>query len=286
MTGLTTRLTTRLTMLLAAGLVAAAAPSALGKSGAGSMEKAALDMAVGHSTSPTREVIAFAPTLTGWIDWTESWVGSLDWGFAWVSMAPQGAETREAVWWGNPAFAAHYRAVAGGWLLRLGIGVAVPAAQLEGASAEQGAQSLAAYTRAAGVFGGWDPWLWAPETLSLLVPARAESLAGSLLLGAELGVGVLIGLDERVDDLGAVVQIGFDAAYATEIVRLGVGLYGVWTPTRARDEFQGSVEPYARIEAGPVFVRLALTVNLDTPFGTSFTDDGLWGLRLGIGADL
>jgi hypothetical protein len=266
--------------------VLTAGPLAAAKSGAGSVEKAALDLAVGQSASPARESIVFATTLTGWIDWSENWLASLDWGFAWVSVAETGAPARDGLWWGNPAFAAHYRALLDGWRLRVGLGIVAPAAQLDTASAAETARGAYAYQRAAGIVGGWDPWLWAPDTLSFIVPARVESLAGSVLLGAELGVGVLVGVQEHVDDVGAVLQLGFDAAYVSDIVRLGLGLYGVWTPTAARDEFQGSLEPYLRLETDPVFIRLAFTVNLDTPYGTSFADDGLWGLRLGVGADL
>lgn len=271
---------------LAALIAVALAPLAAGKSGAGSVEKAAVDLAVGQSSSPARESIVFETTLTGWIDWSESWLASVDWGFAWVSVAEAGAPARDGIWWGNPAFAAHYRTLLDGWQLRIGLGIVAPAAQLDTTTAAETARGAYAYQRAAGIVGGWDPWLWAPDTLSFIVPARVESLAGSVLLGAELGVGVLVGLEGHVDEVGAVLQLGFDAAYVSDIVRLGLGLYGVWTPTAARDEFQGSVEPYVRLDTDPVFIRLAFTVNLDTPYGTSFGDDGLWGLRLGVGADL
>ncbi|MEM7447654.1 MAG: hypothetical protein AAF355_05370 [Myxococcota bacterium] len=65
----------------------------------------------------------------------------------------------------------------------------------------------------------------------------------------------------------------------------GVRFSAYWIPTLenalGRDLFQLGLEPYIEIAIGSLSLVSQLTLNLDPPYGWSFSDGGVWGLDVG-----
>lgn len=212
----------------------------------------------------------WAPNLSAYAVVDPDLALSLDWGLTAVN-------GREAIGTGveplNPFLAAYATPAHGPLRLRLGLGVALPIAE---ARTEN---ELNAYRSARALRGGWDPWLYRPDTFSLVVPVRAELAVGPpLLLAAEGAVFVLFGTAA-----GSGEQLGFQGALEATgrlgILDLGARLQAV---SETPDEAQVSVEPFARVHLGPVGLLARLTLNLDEPDGFAFDRGGIWGAHVGL----
>jgi hypothetical protein len=146
--------------------------------------------------------------------------------------------------------------------------------------------AVAALQSTSSARGLWDLWLWAPETLSLVAPIRAEIGLVVFDLAGELTPALLIPTGDEVDDQDNefILQMAVDASMSAALVRFGARLQAVWSPTTDDqsfipdddDEVQVSIVPYATVSLGPVFVSGSVTLNLTDPVGSSFDDDGIW----------
>jgi hypothetical protein len=67
-------------------------------------------------------------------------------------------------------------------------------------------------------------------------------------------------------------------------LRLGARAGVVWLPGTEGDPAQLAVEPFAGIVTGPLELGASLVINVDGPFGPSFTEHRQWGLHLGAAA--
>jgi hypothetical protein len=130
-----------------------------------------------------------------------------------------------------------------------------------------------------------DLGLWAPETLSIVAPARVET-GDKVVLGADAAVGVHIPAGSGGDvDLSLQLDpgVGF---WASETVLVGGRFPIVWVPTSDGDNAQVAVEPYARFDFGSAFFNARFTLNLDEPLGFGFDEGKIWALHVGFGAAL
>lgn len=212
---------------------------------------------------------------------------TLDWGFTFVDFDDDD-ESRSEV--GNPFVAVHQSIDLILLDLSVGFGVALPLANLPDDNSDR-AFAAAALRSTSAARGLWDPWLWAPETLSLVAPIRAEIGLLMLDLAGELTPALLIPTGDEVEGLENefILQMAIDASMSFVLARFGARLQAVWSPTSdddlfvPDDEAQVSIVPYVTVTLGPAFVSGSVTLNLTDPVGSSFDDDGIWMASLSGG---
>ncbi|MCK6549209.1 hypothetical protein L6R52_25425 [Myxococcota bacterium] len=208
----------------------------------------------------------------------------LEWGFASGSVSVEGNQVTDddsAFEIGNPFVSAMYPVVRGGPVeLEVGAGIALPLASAEGSDT-----GGAALVTSAALRGAQDLWLWADNTMSLVVPARAALDAGPLEVGADAALGFMIYTGDREgEETDTLLQLGADAKFGIGLLDLGARVAGVWMLSGDDlngGDFQMSIEPFAQAALGPVAVRAGFIYNLDEPLGPSFDDNRFWGFRLG-----
>jgi len=173
---------------------------------------------------------------------------------------------------------------------RVGLGVTLPIATANDA-AERGALQLALAER-----GGWDPWLWAISRMSLVATGQLETdLAEQVVVGGDAGVGVLFHAGDSSAGLGDdetvfSAQVAGNLEYRLDAVALGVRLSLVLAGEEVfqeREDFQLAVTPYGRLALGEAtFLSAAFVLNVNPPYGFSFSEGEVWGVRVGVGTSL
>lgn len=167
---------------------------------------------------------------------------------------------------------------------RIGVGVTLPFATTNDA-AETGALLLSLAER-----GGWDPWLWAPERLSLVATGQLElDVADDLVAAGDAGVAVLFWAGDGDGETVLAAQLAGNLEYRLDALAVGARLTAVIADELlpARKDFQLGLMPYGRLALGEAtFVTLGFHLNLIAPFGFSFQEGKAWGLRVGVGAAL
>lgn len=242
------------------------------------------------------DLFAFVPTVGGWYLITDEIAASLEWGFPFVSITPDGESGDSRFNVGNPFLAGWYVVPDLDVHLRFGLGLALPVANipdLDGLADPEPFLAGAAYTAALFMNGLYDPWLWAPETFSIVVPGRVEKRFDEILVAGDAALGILIPTEGDDRDTELVFQFAGEFGYTIGLATVGARLQGVWVMTSAQDvstdeddDFQLSFEPFARFDLGPAFAYARFTMNVDEPGGFSFDDNGIWGLHVGGGANL
>jgi hypothetical protein len=169
---------------------------------------------------------------------------------------------------------------------RVGAGVTIPLASATALSS-QAALAIAVASR-----GGWDIWMWAPDRMSGILDGRLETdLTDALVVGVDGGAGVLgyIG-DSITAETGFAAQVGADIELALGQVNVGLRATGVFVGEDLfpeRDSLQVALMPYALFRLSTTtFLTAGFVLNLDPPFGFSFREGNVWGLRVGIGSAL
>ncbi|NOY89754.1 MAG: hypothetical protein GXP55_01000 [Deltaproteobacteria bacterium] len=171
---------------------------------------------------------------------------------------------------------------------RVGAGLALPVA-----SSDSATQDLA-IGLAMAMRGGFHPWLWMPNRLSLIATGRVEGdLGENIVIGGDGAAALLIGTGDGANT-NLSIEAGADGEYHAKGplfvgLRLTMVLYADLAPSTSsldNDNLQFALMPYARFLFGRSFVTAGLEINLDTPFGPSFSDAGVWGLRVGAGTVL
>ncbi len=229
-------------------------------------------------------ILIVVPRVAGRYELSPRIAVSLEWG---LPVAKLGGGTRVSV--GNPFLAGWYTLPVSELTVQIGAGLAMPLASIS----EDDALSAMAYQYALAMDGLMDAWLWAPENVGVVVPARVDHVLGSALrLGGEAAIALLIPTGEQSASPGnrlegaeveVFLQAAAEAAYVVGIFEAGVRLQAAWLATLGGDDFQLSVEPFVALDAGPAFARLRFTLNLDEPAGFSFDEQKVWGLHLGGG---
>jgi len=189
---------------------------------------------------------------------------------------------------GNPYVAFHYQGKKKQFSYRLGVGVTVPAASLPDDINDQ-VTAASAYFLAAALRGNTGFWLWDPHTVSVIVPIAFERRKpGGFLWGAYLDTGALIKLNDknaRTSKTDFIMQMAAMMGYqATDWLRVGSRFSLVLIPKFKEMNTQLAVEPYLRFGNDNGFGAVRFNINLDNPWGFSFDDNQVWGLRIGGGA--
>ncbi len=191
---------------------------------------------------------------------------------------------------GNPYAVFHYQGKKGQFSYRIGVGATIPAATVPESLDERfrgAAQS--AYTLAAALRGNTMYWLWDAHSVSVIVPIALErNKPSGFLWGAYLDTGAMIKIDDRnnrTSKTDFIMQmVGMMGYQATDWLRVGSRFSLVLIPKFKAANTQLAVEPYLRFGKDNAFGAIRLNINIDNPYGFSFDDRQVWGLRIGGGA--
>jgi hypothetical protein len=210
------------------------------------------------------------------------------WGMSYANLDRDQADPQNTFRFGNPYLAFHYQGRKGQFSYRAGAGVTVPAATLPDDINDQVA-AASAYALAAAIRGNNSFWLWDPHTVSVIIPIAVERYKPSgFLWGAYLDTGALIKLNDknpRTSKTDFLMQMAAMMGYqATDWLRVGSRFSLVLIPKFKEQNTQLAVEPYLRFGRDNAFGSIRLNINIDNPWGFSFDDRQVWGLRLGGGA--
>jgi hypothetical protein len=210
------------------------------------------------------------------------------WGMSYANLDRDQADPQNTFRFGNPYLAFHYQGRKGQFSYRAGGGVTVPAATLPDDINDQVA-AASAYALAAAIRGNNSFWLWDPHTVSVIIPIALERYKPSgFLWGAYLDTGALIKLNDknpRTSKTDFLMQMAAMMGYqATDWLRVGSRFSLVLIPKFKEQNTQLAVEPYLRFGKDNAFGSIRLNINIDNPWGFSFDDRQVWGLRIGGGA--
>jgi hypothetical protein len=210
------------------------------------------------------------------------------WGMSYANLDREQADAENTFRFGNPYLAFHYQGRKGQFSYRAGGGVTVPAATLPDDIIDQVA-AASAYALAAAIRGNTSFWLWDPHTVSVIIPIALERYKPSgFLWGAYLDTGVLIKLNDknaRTSKTDFIMQMAAMMGYqANDWLRVGSRFTLVLIPKFKEQNTQLAIEPYLRFGRDNAFGSVRLNINIDNPWGFSFDDRQVWGLRIGGGA--
>ena len=176
---------------------------------------------------------------------------------------------------GNPTVVFRRETQAGASTFVLGGGVALPFVQ---PSAEDRFETMRTLAGAIASRNLWEPWLWVPETMTLLVPMGVRHDAGSVKLNAEANAAVLVPVSDATEGRDTEIALTLEAGAAIPVgpARLGVDLRSYYAATsEADDTTQWTLTPYARVGFHPVRVELRVLLPLDEPRGSFLDDDNV-----------
>jgi len=237
--------------------------------------------------------IVLSPLFEMRFQLTYNFLMQIEWGFSYanVDRDPEGdVPPVNSFRVGNPFVAFHYQGKKKQFTYRLGAGVAIPVASIPGDIVnEDQVAAASAYALAAGLRGNTGYWLWDPHTVSVIIPVAFERRKPSgFLWGAYLDTGALIKLNDkngRTSKTDFIMQMAAMMGYqATDWLRVGSRFSLVLIPKFKEQNTQLAVEPFLRFGNENAFGAIRVNINLDNPYGFSFDDRQVWGLRIGGGA--
>jgi hypothetical protein len=212
------------------------------------------------------------------------------WGMSYANVDREDDDPDNAFRVGNPYAVFHYQGKKGQFSYRVGVGVTIPAATLpDDLDARVGGAAQSAYTLAAALRGNTMYWLWDAHSVSVIVPVAFERRKPSgFLWGAYVDTGAMIKISEnnnRTSKTDFIMQMVAMMGYqATDWLRVGSRFSLVLIPKFSLANTQLAVEPYLRFGNENAFGAIRVNINLDNPYGFSFDDRQVWGLRIAGGA--
>ncbi len=196
-------------------------------------------------------------------------------------------QLQNAVGIGNPFLSVHYVQALEQMNYRIGAGVAVPLATIDG---DRGASRAFGYMNAIGNRVGFDRYLWEPDRLGLVIPARIEGVTQRVVLGADAAVGTLIWTGPGTQDTTYFGQLAGEVGYqVSPTTTVGLRLLGHWLPDIDLDDpsFAFGLEPGFRTQIGDGgFLGVRLTIPVDEPYGFAFERGGNWALSVTFGTNM
>jgi hypothetical protein len=210
------------------------------------------------------------------------------WGMSYANVDREDSGPDNSFRVGNPYAAFHYQGKKKEFSYRVGLGVTIPAASLPDDINDQ-VTAASAYALAAALRGNNMFWLWDPYTVSVIVPVAFErSKPRGFLWGAYLDTGALIKINDknpRTSKTDFIMQMAAMMGYqATDWLRVGSRFSLVLIPKFKEQNTQLAVEPFLRFGNDNGFGAVMLNINIDNPWGFSFDQRQVWGLRIGGGA--
>ncbi|MEM9194898.1 MAG: hypothetical protein AAGF12_37310 [Myxococcota bacterium] len=242
-------------------------------------------------TAPTQlRTTVISPLVGGFARIGERLQLGLLWGAAYASAEAAGAGSLEGNQFeiGNPyALAAYAFPLGDRLMLRVGGGLTVPLAFRRSDPDFGDSVGSLGLRVAAAMRGNWNAWLFAEDTMAIVLPSARLDYAFRfpLRIGVELATAVLIDTSGDRDAAEFATQLKLEGFYTfSRWLRLGLRVRGVWVPTVPGDNAQVAIEPFVRALLGPTFTEVRLVMNLDRPSGFAFDEGGIWGLHVGVGA--
>jgi hypothetical protein len=175
-------------------------------------------------------------------------------------------------------------------LLQIGLGAAIPVAALAEApsdarTAAARIASLTVHETLLGMHAAIDPWRFLPERLSFFVPVRiaiGDRLGGSVEIAGGWTIPVLGGRGGHEAALQAAGEIAGEP-----IPELRLGLRGAIVAWQLGDvaRVQPSLEPWARLQLGPMFATVRASIPVAGELGVD-TANPTWSIHIGGGAAL
>jgi hypothetical protein len=186
---------------------------------------------------------------------------------------------------GNPTFAAKYHFLNETMDASVGAGISFPAARLDETSSNSLWKAFG-YGGALGTRGAWNYWWYAPNSLTLFLPAKVRYVSKQGLdVGLEGALGLLLYTGDGSRDPLGDAQIGMHVGYASSFIEAGLRLRGVRIPgTQSDEKFQASMEPYVEALFDHAYVGAGFLFNINKPLGPFLDTGSIWGLRVDGGA--
>jgi hypothetical protein len=192
-------------------------------------------------------------------------------------------ETETRVAPGNPYVSASYVAAARAHRLSIGLGATAPVAKDDPDDAYD--DIALAYARAARARR--EAWLYMPDRMAVVLSGSFESkIEHGPLIGVDAALALMPRVRGDASALEGSSQFGLSvAAVVSESVQLGGRFDSVLLPSDMSERVQNALVPFLHVSSPDGLLFAAeLTINLDNPYGLSFTDGGVWGLSLLAGS--
>ncbi|QSQ24636.1 hypothetical protein JY651_06720 [Pyxidicoccus parkwayensis] len=235
----------------------------------------------------------FSPTLSAGFKVSEHGQLRLDWGLPYTTLASGSSREWSHVGPSNLLVGLHHtRTAADGVLFaRVGAAVALPIA-LRGDARKTGEAATAAeganYATAAAVRGLADPWLWALDTTSVVLPLAVGMDLPGFQFRADVAVGMLVPVSHSSEDTHFVAQASAEASLGMGFLEPGLRAQVV-SPRLTEATWDGrdallSLEPFVRARLGSGFARAGVRIDVDTPDNLRMPGTArMWALNVGAG---
>lgn len=232
-----------------------------------------------------------SPTLSAGFRLSEHSQLRLDWGLPYTALGTEAHGGWSHVGPSNLLVGLHLTggAVGDSAFVRLGAAAALPLAlRAEGDAVGPGED--ANYAAAAAVRGLADPWLWALDTTSLVLPLSAGVDLPGFQFRADVALGMMMPVSRASRRTHFVGQASAEASLGLGVLEPGVKAQAVSTHLTGKtwqgDDAQLSVEPFVRARLGAGFARAGLRIDLDRAQdgdGDSQLTGRMWAFSLGAG---
>lgn len=236
-----------------------------------------------------------SPTLSAGFRLSEHGQLRLDWGLPYTELDPGGGLDGRSSHVGSSNLLLGLHHVSGfaddSLFVRIGVGVALPLARHDEAG-EVGARGVetedANYATASAVRGLADPWLWALDTTSLVIPMSAGVDLPGFQFRADVALGMLMPVSRSARRTHLVAQASVEAALGLGMLEPGMRAQVV-SPHLTDKTWEGedsrvSLEPFVRVRLGPAFARAGVRIDLGDPERSpSPSAARMWALGLGLG---
>ena len=278
-------------VLPALALVASLASPALAEEGMaddvlyfGTKNHVKLGTGIGFVSVDGGSITSLTPTLEGRFAIGEQFGLQVVLPLAFVSISPDVGEGDSRFDLGNPSIAFEAvldRGGRGATIVRGG--VSLPLLSIDD-SLSGIILGFANSGAALGTYGGFNLWRYMPESLGVFGEIVGAVEADGLFMEFGAGLGFLIPTNDGVDTelaIQASAKMGFGS---TVIPFIGLGF--VVIPTEYEntsddgDAFQFGVQAGVIAKLGSARLDVGAQLNLDSPFGFSFDDGGIFGLNV------
>lgn len=211
--------------------------------------------------------------------------------FGWTGVRLAESEFTDRRWrWSNLELGASFRREIPTYYpyvfeLAVGLNVEIPTSVARRDTTMAGDLADETVLRSASVMRGRrDPWLWAPETLSIVIPLSAQLVHDHAHVKLAGDLGFLFALDDP-DPTVAIQLLGEAGYWVQRKLLLALALSVVTTADNALEGASASGAFRAIAKLDPVRFHFDVWLNLDDPLGFTLVGSR-WGVVLGIGVAL
>jgi hypothetical protein len=228
------------------------------------------------SSAPRMEDVStrhFSPTLSAGFKVSEHGQLRLDWGLPYTTVGASAGREWSHVGPSNLLLGLHHvsTAVDGTLFFRAGAAVALPIALRDDALQPGGPARVegANYEAATAVRGLADPWLWALDTTSLVLPLAAGVDLPGFQLRGDVALGMLVPLSRASQATHFVAQASAEASLGLGLLEPGLRAQVV-SPRLTKATWDGhdsqlSLEPFVRARLGGASLRAGVRIDLGRP---------------------